>query len=292
MINKLRYVGWVVESLEKATDDINKIFGLTGIKVEEGQETATRILLPNECWLYLREAEKTDELGRAFFQQHGENLDHLGFETDNIEEELERLQKAGMKYTKNDIADTPEGLVITVPAEDATGFTVKLIQPKPQSFQFDKAQCSNPNVLGLQHIGVAVKDMEYTIKRFKELFGLAAEDLREDQHYGTQKDMMINTGNDRLWLHLVQTDDPENRVFQFRRVHGENLEHLAIEVDDIRKAVKQVQAADVPLFLHKIYLDREDGFESFVYPEYNHGVTVELIEPYEDSRGYRPRPRV
>jgi len=28
--------------------------------------------------------------------------------------------------------------------------------------------------------------------------------------------------------------------------------------------------------------------ESFVYPEYNHGFTVELIEPYPTSRDYRP----
>ena len=101
---------------------------------------------------------------------------------------------------------------------------------------------------------------------------------------------MIECTNDRLWLHLVQTDDSENRVYQFMKNHGAGLEHLCVEVDDIRKAVKQVKSTGTPFFQHKIYLDREDGFEAFVYPEYNHGVTVELIEPYEDSRGYRPRP--
>ena len=69
--------------------------------------------------------------------------------------------------------------------------------------------------------------------------------------------------------------------------HGEGLEHLAIEVADIRRAVKRVKKAGVPLFENKIYLDREDGFEAFVYPQYNHGTTVELIEPYITSRGYR-----
>jgi len=41
------------------------------------------------------------------------------------------------------------------------------------------------------------------------------------------------------------------------------------------------------LYQNKIYLDREDGFEAFVYPQHLHGVTIELIEPYASSRGYR-----
>ena len=44
----------------------------------------------------------------------------------------------------------------------------------------------------------------------------------------------------------------------------------------------------MPLEQNKIYLDRADGFEYFVNPEYNHGITVELIEPYPTSRGYCP----
>jgi len=292
MITKLRYVGWVVDNLEEVTADIDRIFSMKTTGIENGPYgKTTRMLFPNECWLFIREKSADDAAAYEFYQQHGENLDHIALESDNIREELERLQKAGLTLTEADIKDESEGRTITVPAEGPIGFMVKIIQPGKGSFTFDKRLCSNPNMLGLQHIGVAVKDMDATTGRFEELFGLKALDLREDQHYGTQKDMMIETGNDRLWLHLVQTDDPENRVFQFRQKHGEGLEHLCVEFDDIRIAVKTTKAAGVPLFMHKIYLDREDGFESFVYPEYNHGVTVEQIEPYEDSRGYRPRPR-
>jgi methylmalonyl-CoA/ethylmalonyl-CoA epimerase len=98
----------------------------------------------------------------------------------------------------------------------------------------------------------------------------------------------VPTSNDRLWLHVVASQDPENRVTQFVSKYGEGLEHLAIEVADIREAVKRVKTAGVPLHLHKIYLDREGRSEAFVYPEHNHGVTVELVEPYPTSGGYRP----
>ena len=158
------------------------------------------------------------------------------------------------------------------------------------SLRFEPWKVTNANLKGLQHIGVAVKDIARATERFAALFSLKAVDLRTDQHYGTQKDMMIEPGNDRLWLHLVETTDPENRVTKFMQEHDAGLEHLCFEMGDIRQAVKQVQAAGVPLFQSKIYLDRDDGFEAFVYPQYNHGVTVELIEPYPDSRGYRQCP--
>ncbi len=70
---------------------------------------------------------------------------------------------------------------------------------------------------------------------------------------------------------------------------GEGLEHICIEVDDIREAVKRVTGTGTPFFDHKIFTNRPDGFEAFVYPEYSTGVTVELIEPYGTSREYRLR---
>ena len=292
MITRLRYVGWIVESVEQTVNDLRRIFNIKTTDILDGQGgISTKVIFPNDCGLYIRERNGADSYLSDFYKNHGENLDHISLESDNIHEEYERLVKAGVKLTVNDILDEPEGRTITVPGDNGIGFMVKIVQPDVGGSAPDDGGCTNPNILGLQHVGVTVQDMDSFIARFEELFGLNASELREDQHYGTQKDMMINTGNDRLWLHVVQTDDPENRAFQFRQKHGDGLEHLCIEFDDIRIAVKQSMNAGIPLFQHKIYLDRDDGFESFVYPEYNHGVTVEQIEPYEDSRGYRPRLR-
>jgi hypothetical protein len=118
---------------------------------------------------------------------------------------------------------------------------------------------------------------------------LHARDLRTDQHGGEQKDVMIEPGNDRLWLHVTESWGENARVRQFLDEKGEGLEHLCIEVADIREAVLRVTGQGVPIFDHKIFTNRPDGFEAFVYPEHTTGVTIELIEPYPTSRGYRPR---
>ena len=51
-----------------------------------------------------------------------------------------------------------------------------------------------------------------------------------------------------------------------------------------------MKQAGIALEDNKIYLDRADGLESFVRAVDNHGVTIELIEPYPTSRGYRGNP--
>lgn len=294
MIVRMSHVGLVVEDLKKACETYEKLFGLKAVDFRNDQgkgfQLDARIMIPNDCWLHLVQNWNPESRVNQFLQKHGEGLEHIALETDNIEADVAHLRKIGVPVFQDTIFNAADGFEAFVYPDDAIGFTVELIQRHADSWRFEASKLSNPNVFGLQHIGVGVKDVFKSIKRFEELFGIKAAELRTDQHYGTQKDMMIELGNDRLWLHLVESTDPENRVTQFMDRHGEGLEHLCIEVDDIRKAVKQVQSGGVPLYQNKIYLDRQDGFEAFVYPEYNHGVTVELIEPYPTSRGYRPRP--
>jgi methylmalonyl-CoA/ethylmalonyl-CoA epimerase len=293
MITRLHHIGLVVESLEDATNNYEKLFGFKAFDLRKNQgkgfQLDARIMMPNGCWLHLVQNWNPEARVNQFLRCHGESLEHIALETDNIEADVAYLRNIGVPLYQDTIFNAADGFEAFVFPQDAIGFTVELIQPHTTSYGWEPEKVSNPNFLGLQHIGVAVNDVTCAVERFEKLFGLKATCLRTDQHYGTQHDMMIELGNDRLWLHLVESADPENRVTQFMQKHGEGLEHLCFEFDDIRKAVRQIQEANVPLYQHKIYLDRADGFEAFVYPEYNHGVTVELIEPYPTSRGYRPR---
>jgi methylmalonyl-CoA/ethylmalonyl-CoA epimerase len=291
MITRLSHIGLVCENLEATLKNYEKLFGLKAVDLRNDQgkgfQLDARIMFANECWLHLVQNWNPDSRVNRFLKSHGEGLEHLALETDNIQADVDHLRKIGVPVYQDTIFKAADGFEAFVYPEDGIGFTVELIQSHTTSWKFEAAKLSNPNILGLQHIGVAVKDLDRAATRFEQLFGIKATELRTDQHYGTQRDVAIYTGNDRLWLHLVQSEDEENRVTQFMNIYGEGLEHLCLEVGDIREAVKQVKAAGVPLYQNKIYLDRPDGFEAFIYPEYNHGVTVELIEPYPESRGYR-----
>jgi methylmalonyl-CoA/ethylmalonyl-CoA epimerase len=292
VILKLLYVGFAVENVDCTRRTFRDLFGLPGERMAPdpflGTDKGARIPFPNECWLYVMESCQTDSSVYRFIQSRGPGLERVAFLTDDVEAEFERVRQAGVALAGDALVDTSLGCRFVVPGEHASGVTVELLQPLPGSRAFD-APANISGVLGLQHIGLAVRDLEATCAAFERLFDLKAGDLRTDQHGGEQKDVMIEPGNDRLWLHVTESWGENARVRQFLDDKGEGLEHLCFEVDDIRKAVKRVTSRGVPLHDHKIFSNRPDGFEAFVYPEHSTGVTVELIEPYPTSRGYRPR---
>jgi len=291
MILGLLYVGFAVENVNRTRRTFKELFGLPGERMEPdpflGTDKGARIAFPNGCWLYVMESQQPESRIFQFVQQRGPGLERVAFLSDDIEAEFERVRRSGVPLGDDDLADTLSGRRFVVPPEYVHGITVELLQPLASSWGFASANISS--VLGLQHIGVAVRDLEASCKAFGQLFDLSPRHLRTDQHGGEQKDVMITPGNDRLWLHVTQSWGGNARVRMFLEEKGEGLEHICIEVDDIREAVKRVTSAGTPIFDHKIYTNRPDGFEAFVYPEHTTGVTVELIEPYPTSRGYRPR---
>jgi catechol 2,3-dioxygenase-like lactoylglutathione lyase family enzyme len=292
MILKLLYVGFAVEDVDRTRRTFRDLFGLPGERMDPdpflGTDKGARIAFPNECWLYVMESQKPGSGICQYLQQKGPGLERVAFLTDDIETEFDRVRKGGVALDDDAIVDTPSGRRFVIPPEFISGVTVEVSQPAPGHWVLD-APANISGVLGLQHIGVAVRDLETFCESFDRMLDLSAKDLRTDQHGGEQKDVMIEPGNDRLWLHVTQSWGENARVRQFLETKGEGLEHLCIEVDDIREAVKRVNLAGIPFFNHKIFTDRPDGFEAFVYPEHSTGVTVELIEPYPTSRGYRER---
>jgi methylmalonyl-CoA epimerase len=292
VILELLYVGFVVEDVDHTRRVFRDLLGLSGERMDPdpflGTDKGARIAFPNNCWLYVMESQQAGAPPLEFLNKRGPGLERVAFLTDDVDAEFERVRQAGVTLAGKGLVETPQGRRFAVPGDDLSGVTVELLQPAPGVWDFAVPD-NGSGVLGLQHIGVAVRDLEAAASKFGRLLDLHARELRTDQHGGEQKDVMIEPGNDRLWLHLTESWGENARVRQFLDEKGEGLEHLCIEVADIRDAVVRVTGQGVPIFEHKIFTNRPDGFEAFIYPEHSTGVTIELIEPYPTSRGYRPR---
>jgi len=290
MILSLLYVGFVVEDADRTRRTFKELFGLRSERLAPdpflGTEKGARIAFPNDCWLYLMQPRQGDSLVATYLKEKGPGLERVAFLSDEVEAELERVRKKGVPLKATALKDTPEGRRFVVPPEYVAGVAVEVVQPNEGIWDFG-APANISGILGLQHVGMAVRDLEATGEIFRELFDLEPRDLRTDQHGGEQRDVMIPSGNDRLWLHVTQSWGVNARVRRFLDQKGEGLEHLCFEVADIRQAVRRVTQAGVPLYQDKILTNRPDGLEAFVYPEHTTGVTIELIEPYPTSRGYR-----
>lgn len=292
MIVRLKHVGFIVENVNETRRVFRDLIGLEstagGPDPLIGVDKSAWIPFPNECYLYAMQSSDPNSPVYRYLEERGPGLERIAFLTDDIEEDYARIRDAGVPLESDAIAHTAGGDRLIVPGEYVSGVTVELIQPSEVVYAFEGLP-NRAGVLGLQHIGVAVRNLEAAAGQFKTLFDLEIRDVRTDQHGGKQKDAMIEPGNDRLWLHLTESWGENCRVREFMEEKGPGLEHLCIEVRDIREAVVRVTTRGVPFYDHKIFTNREDGFEAFLYPEHTTGVTIELIEPYPTSRGYRPR---
>lgn len=134
-------------------------------------------------------------------------------------------------------------------------------------------------ILRLQHIGTAHRSHASAAERLGRV-GLPPAELRTDQGRGFQLDSRVLLGNE-CWLHVVHNWNPEARVCRYLRSVGEGLEHLAIEVSDIERAVERARRS-APIFEDTIF-HAADGFEAFLAPEDAAGFTVELIQPHATS---------
>jgi methylmalonyl-CoA epimerase len=126
----------------------------------------------------------------------------------------------------------------------------------------------------IDHIGVAVKDLDAAAKAFERIFGLkvaAQEEIHDQQLVAA----LVPTANARF--ELMQPMTPESVVGRFIERRGEGIHHVCFEVDDIRKEIETLQGRGVQLIQGK---PREGfvGEVEFIHPRSANGVLTEIAQ--------------
>ena len=127
----------------------------------------------------------------------------------------------------------------------------------------------------LEHIGIAVDDVNAVVDRFQDLLGetpYKAETVTEQQ----VRTHFLDAGSAKLELLESLTDDSPVQKFLDRR--GEGLHHLAFEVDDAQTTMEHLRDAGFTLLSDTPQSGADDKRIFFVHPKETHGVLVEFCE--------------
>ena len=132
-MKRIEHLGIAVESLELAIPLYEALLNVTCYKqesvVSEGVKTA--FFKVGESKIELLEASLPDSHIAKFIAKNGPGFHHVAFEVDDIEAELERLQKAGFQLIHERFKDGADNKKIAFLHPNATkGLLVELCQEK------------------------------------------------------------------------------------------------------------------------------------------------------------------
>jgi methylmalonyl-CoA/ethylmalonyl-CoA epimerase len=127
----------------------------------------------------------------------------------------------------------------------------------------------------IEHIGIAVKDLQESIKFYENILGLKCYAIEEvkDQRVKTAFFMVGSTK-----IELLESTDPEGPIGKFIDKKGEGIHHLAFEVENIQRCLSELESKDIQL-IDKIPRKGAEGLNiAFLHPKSTNGILMELCE--------------
>lgn len=126
------------------------------------------------------------------------------------------------------------------------------------------------------HIGIAVADLEKSIRAFELLTGRKIEAIADVPDQKVRVAML--GGHDAARIELVAATSPDSPIARFIKKRGEGLHHICIYVDDLEKRLRELKAAGVRLIDEQPRIGADGAKIAFVHPSGAGGVLVELQE--------------
>lgn len=127
----------------------------------------------------------------------------------------------------------------------------------------------------IEHIGIAVKNLEEAIKLYEDILGIkcyAVEEVKEQK----VRTAFFKLGDTKI--ELLETTEPDGPIGKFIDKHGEGIHHIAFAVSDAARALAESKSKGIQV-IDEIPRRGAEGFNiAFLHPKSTHGVLIELCE--------------
>lgn len=135
-------------------------------------------------------------------------------------------------------------------------------------------------VLGIDHVGVAVANLDEAVRRFEALLGLRVVHAERNDEQGVVEAMLARPeGTEgQTQLQLLAPLGSDSPVARFLDRRGPGLQHLAVRVRDIDRATAVLTDRGVRLIYDSPRTGTRGSRINFVHPTDAGGVLIELVE--------------
>lgn len=130
-------------------------------------------------------------------------------------------------------------------------------------------------ILRLEHIGIAVKDLEASNAHFEQLLGIAPY-KEEEVASEYVKTSFFQTGESKI--ELLEATHSDSAIAKYLEKKPEGLHHIAFEVDDIYAEMERLRLAGCQLLNAEPKRGADNKLVCFVHPKSANGVLLELCQ--------------
>ena len=127
----------------------------------------------------------------------------------------------------------------------------------------------------IEHIGIAVKDLQEAIPLYEKTFGLtcyAVEEVKEQK----VKTAFFKVGQTKI--ELLESTEPDGPIGKFIEKKGPGVHHIAFAVNGLQERLNELEQKDVQLIDKSPRKGAEGLNIAFLHPKSTFGVLTELCE--------------
>ncbi len=125
----------------------------------------------------------------------------------------------------------------------------------------------------IEHIGIAVKNLEESIRYYEEVLGLECYSI-EEVHDQKVKTAFFKIGETKI--ELLESTDPDGPIGKFIEKKGPGIHHLAFAMPNVEKALLDAEGKGVQLIDKKPRSGAEGLNIGFLHPKSTGGVLTEF----------------
>ncbi len=135
-------------------------------------------------------------------------------------------------------------------------------------------------LLRLDHVGLAVPDLDAAIEFYGRVFGMACVHVEVNEEQGVREAMLaVGAGSGGARVQLLAPLRPDSAIAKFLDRNGPGVQQVAYTVADVEATAAALRARGVRLLYDSPRRGTAGSRINFTHPKDTGGVLVELVEP-------------
>jgi methylmalonyl-CoA epimerase len=132
----------------------------------------------------------------------------------------------------------------------------------------------------IDHIAIIVRDLEQALLFYRDMLGIVPREMKDVPSEQVRIAFLPMGGPNGSEIELLQPMTSASSLAKFLEKRGEGMHHVCLQVDNIDRALHDLQAQGASVLDEQPRIAAE-GRAIFLHPKGTHGVLLELLEKSE-----------